>query len=203
MHKQLIKKPIIIAICGKSASGKDTLVQQLVHTMELDFIDVNVIVSDTTRPPRRNEQDGINYNFLTEIEFHNKINDEQYLEYSNFNGWFYGTDYRAIDYNSINIGIFNIDGINSLAMYQNKYDIFCIYLQCNLYNRIKRSIQREGCFKIEYIRRILADNANFKQIDFTLMRFSNHLVVDTNKTFSYEAADHVIKMLKLQNLYFV
>ena len=86
-------------------------------------IPANMIVSDTTRPPRIYEENGLDYNFLSETEFHNKINYDKYLEYSYFNGWFYGTDYDTIDINSVNIGIFNIDGISSIAAHQDKYEM--------------------------------------------------------------------------------
>ena len=69
---------------------------------------------------------------MTETEFHNKINYEKYLEYSSFNGWFYGTSSESIDYNAVNIGIFNIDGISNIAAYQNEYEIICVYLECNI-----------------------------------------------------------------------
>lgn len=162
-------------------------------------ISVNNIVSDTTRPPRIYEKNNIDYNFLTETEFHNKINYEKYLEYSCFNGWFYGTDYNAIDPDCINIGIFNVDGISNLVIHQNEYEIFCIYLKCNLYNRIKRSIEREKCFKKEYIRRIFADNKDFKNIKNILKHFSNCFIFDSSKTSTPEMVDHVIWRLKMKN----
>lgn len=193
-------KPIIIAICGKSASGKDTLARWLLSMLKAIKIPSNMIVSDTTRPPRLCEKNGVNYNFLTDIEFHNKINYEEYLEYSSFNGWFYGTSRDAIDYNSVNIGIFNVDGISSLATYQNEYEIFCIYLKCNLYNRIKRSIEREGRFKKEYIRRALTDSVDFKYIKNILKRFPNCFVFDSNEISTPEMVDRIIWRLKVKNL---
>lgn len=192
-------KPVIIAICGKSASGKDTLAKWLSSMLKAIKIPVNNIVSDTTRPPRIYEENGVDYNFLTEIEFHNKINYEKYLEYSCFNGWFYGTDHNAIDYNSINIGVFNIDGISSLAAHQNEYEIFCVYLKCNIYTRIKRSVEREGQFKKEYFRRAFMDNQDFKYINNTLKRFPNFFVFDSNKIPASEMVDHIIWRLKIRN----
>ena len=193
-------KPVIIAICGKSASGKDTLAKWLMSMLKAIKIPVNIIVSDTTRPPRIYEEDGVDYNFLTETEFHNKINYNEYLEYSSFNGWFYGTDPKSIDYNAVNIGIFNIDGISSIAAYQNEYEIICVYLECNIYHRIKRSIEREGTFKREYIRRALADNKDFKNIYNILRRFPNFFIFNSVKIPTSEMVDHIIWRLKIKNL---
>lgn len=193
-------KPVIIAICGKSASGKDTFAAWLLSMLKAINIPTNIIVSDTTRPPRRDEQDGIDYHFLNENEFHNKINLGQYLEYSNFNGWFYGTDKQTILENSVNIGIFNVDGISSLAMYANEFEIICVYLKCSLYRRLKRSVDREGRFKTEYLRRAKADYYDFKKIKEILMRFPNLFVYDSYKTSVVAMADHVIYRLKMKNL---
>lgn len=197
---QKVLKPVIIAICGKSASGKDTLARWLVSMLKAIGMSVNVIINDTTRPPRIYEENGIDYNFLTETEFHNNINYNKYLEYSCFNNWFYGTDKEAIDPDSINVGIFNINGISNLAMHQNEYEILCVYLKCNLYSRIKRSIEREGCFKKEYIRRIFTDNSDFKDIKQILKCFSNYFIFDSNKTPAPRMIDYIIWRLKVKNL---
>ena len=118
----------------------------------------------------------------------------------NFNGWFYGTDYASINSNSINIGVFNIEGIYDLAMHQNEFEIICVYLKCNIYRRIHRSIEREGKFKKEYIRRIFSDNEDFRHINDVLKRFSNFFVFDSNKIPTSEMVDHIIWRLKIKNL---
>lgn len=198
--RELPKKPVIVAICGKSATGKDTLAAWLLSMLKAIDIPTNIIVSDTTRPPRLNEQSGLDYNFLDENEFHNKINSNQYLEYSNFNGWFYGTDKHAILNDSINIGVFNIDGISSLAMHSGEFEIICVYLKCNLYQRLKRSINREGCFKLEYLRRAKTDYHDFKKMNKMLIRFPNYFVFDSFQMSVIAMADHIIYRLKIKNL---
>ena len=67
-------RPVIIAICGKSATGKDTLAAWLLSMLKVINVPTNIIVSDTTRPPRFKEENGVDYYFLTENKFNNKIN---------------------------------------------------------------------------------------------------------------------------------
>lgn len=59
----------IIAIMGKAGSGKDTFLRALLQ--EPEFKDAAPIVSCTTRPMRENEQNGIDYHFLTNEQFTN------------------------------------------------------------------------------------------------------------------------------------
>lgn len=194
------KKPVIIAICGKSASGKNTLANWLLSMLKINNIPANIIINDTTRPPRIFEEDGVDYYFLTESEFHQKIINEDYLEYSSFNKWFYGTDKRAIIPNSINIGIFNTDGLSSLANYQNNFEIICVYLKCRLIQRLIRSYHREQKMKTEYVRRAYMDYCNFKNIKDILKRFPNQYIFDSQKISTVSMVDHIIWRLKMKNL---
>ena len=55
----------IFYLMGKSASGKDTIYQELMRDRDLDL---KSIVLYTTRPIRDGEQEGIDYHFITEEE---------------------------------------------------------------------------------------------------------------------------------------
>jgi len=197
---KLPKKPVIIAICGKSATGKDTLANWLLSMLKTYKIPCNIIISDTTRPPRIFEENNIDYNFLTDVEFHNKINNEEYLEYTSFNGWFYGTDIKAILKDSINIGVFNLEGMSNLANHQDKFEIICVYLKCNFIQRLLRSYERERKFKVEYVRRAHADYCDFKDIKSLLKRFPNQFIFDSHHTPTVSMVDHIIWRLKMKNL---
>jgi guanylate kinase len=71
-----------------SGSGKTTIVR---HILEL-WPDMEFSVSATSRPPRGQEQDGVDYYFLTEEEFRARIAADQFVEYEQvYAGSFYGT----------------------------------------------------------------------------------------------------------------
>lgn len=192
-------KPVIIAICGKSGTGKDTLANWLMGMLKLKNIPTNIIISDTTRPPRKNEVNHVNYNFLSKDEFNNKIKNKEYFEYSCFNNWFYGTNKSSIVSNSINIGVFNKDGISSLIKHQDSFDIICVYLKCNLIERLIRSYHREHKIKIEYFRRAYTDYYDFKNIKNILKCFSNYLIFDTKHTSIITIVDIIGWKLKMNN----
>lgn len=153
-----LKKPIILAICGKSATGKTRLSRWLVSDLTAHGVKCQEIVSDTTRSPRPGEVDGKDYHFVSEEEFANR----KHLEESIFRNWHYGTPEDAIE-DGINIGVFNTDGMKSLLSYRRKYVIIPVLLEDKLIVRLHRSYDREGKWHWEYIRRAMADRKDFKR----------------------------------------
>ena len=71
------------------------------------------IVSCTTRPKRENEIEGINYYYLNNEEFAQKVINGDMLEATYFNGWHYGTSKNSL-VDGINIGVFNPGGYDCL-----------------------------------------------------------------------------------------
>jgi len=77
----------LVVISGPSGVGKSTLCRRLV---ELDPC-IHVSVSATTRLPRRNEQNGRDYYFITRDEFERKIGNGEFVEHAEYAGNLYGT----------------------------------------------------------------------------------------------------------------
>lgn len=69
----------IVALFGPSSSGKDTLAKQLAT-----YQNISEIVSCTTRPQRDYEQEGIDYYFLTNEQFAEKVMNGSMLEATSF-----------------------------------------------------------------------------------------------------------------------
>lgn len=173
-----MSKPIIVAICGKSASGKDTLAKLLYDDLKRRNININLIVSDTTRNPRESETDKIDYNFLDTITFLQKAINREYLEYTKFRGWYYGTAKSSIKKDAVNIGIFNVQGLRELLDFKEDYNIAVIYLEASFKTRLRRSYEREYKWKIEFFRRAWVDHKDFKDIRKLLFKFDNILQLD-------------------------
>lgn len=79
-------KPIIIAICGKSATGKDATAKWLVNTLNDMSYPAHLMVSDTTRPARVNEKHGIDYRFINKNTFIQELKRNNYFEHTEFRG---------------------------------------------------------------------------------------------------------------------
>ena len=74
-------------ITGPSGVGKGTLIRSLVQQVP----ELEVSVSATTRPPRPGEQDGVDYHFLSDAEFDERLAGGDFVEHATYSGHRYGT----------------------------------------------------------------------------------------------------------------
>lgn len=83
---------LLVVISGPSGSGKGTICKRLIE----DLDNVQVSVSATTRKPRLGEIEGVNYFFIDEETFINRINNDDFLEFAKVYGNFYGTPRQEV-----------------------------------------------------------------------------------------------------------
>ena len=83
----LYKPDLVIVISGPSGSGKSTVISALCKADET----LRESVSVTTRNPRPNEVDGVDYHFRSKSEFEKHIAQGNFLEWAEYGGNFYGT----------------------------------------------------------------------------------------------------------------
>ena len=76
----------LYVVSGPSGAGKST-VCKLVR----ERLGINLSISATSRKPRNGEQEGVDYFFITAEEFERKIKNDDFLEYANVHGNYYGT----------------------------------------------------------------------------------------------------------------
>lgn len=78
--------PLLLLISAASGAGKTTLVQQLLAARP----GMKRAVTCTTRPPRKGEQDGVDYHFLSEDRFAKLVKAGKFLEHAKVYGLRYG-----------------------------------------------------------------------------------------------------------------
>jgi guanylate kinase len=83
--------PIIIS--APSGAGKTTLLRALKERLP----DLNFSVSHTTRPPRENEQDGVDYHFIAQEKFLGMTGQSEFLEWAQIHDNYYGTARKNIE----------------------------------------------------------------------------------------------------------
>ena len=182
----------ILILCGKAASGKDTLKRYMVEALELSGIEFNNVVNTTTRPPREGEVDGVNYHFCSAEEMTKKILNDEMAEAVLFNDWVYGTENKALSEDKLNVGIFNLEGIEALRQNPN-HNIFAVYLDVEDSVRLIRYLNRENMTKEkinEMFRRYKADEIDFADVD-DLVDYK--LTIEDNEN-KMVVADRVLRM---------
>jgi guanylate kinase len=86
--------PKLILFCGPSGSGKTSIVHHLLGQFPI----LCFSVSATTRKMRENEEHGVDYYFLSVEEFHEKIRNDEFLEWEEvYENGFYGTLRSEVD----------------------------------------------------------------------------------------------------------
>ncbi len=79
--------PLFIVISAPSGAGKTTLCDLLLQ----NYPEITYSVSCTTREPRLNEEDGVDYHFLTVESFKRLLDEGRFLEHARVHDNYYGT----------------------------------------------------------------------------------------------------------------
>ncbi|MEF2145210.1 MAG: guanylate kinase [Desulfovibrionaceae bacterium] len=83
---------LVLVICAPSGTGKSTLVQRLLD----EFPRFTFSVSCTTRAPRGQEQDGVEYNFIDRETFLDMKDRGEFAEWAEVHGNYYGTPLKPV-----------------------------------------------------------------------------------------------------------
>ena len=132
------KKNIMLILSSPSGVGKTTLTKKI----QQKYQDFKLSVSHTTRKPRSNEVNGIDYFFVKEKEFEKLIKQNKFYEYAKIYNNYYGTLKEKVD--SIikkNDIIFDIDwqGTQQLSKHKD-LELIKIYLITKSQEEIKKRL---------------------------------------------------------------
>lgn len=184
----------MVIFMGKAGAGKDSMMQQVLKLLaEKNIIsEVHEIVSCTSRPIRENEAHGVNYYYYHPDDFAMKIINDEMLEFTNFNNWWYGTSYDSVRSDGIvNIGVFNPSGVRQL-LDRPDCDVTVYWVTASDKQRLCRQLGREENPDVkEIIRRFNTDEEDFADIDFDYTEV-------VNETFSdfYANAEQIVSQLE-------
>ncbi len=131
----------LYVISGPSGAGKGSINKEVLKRRN----DVIVSVSATTRKPREGEIDGKNYYFMTEEEFEKKIENDEFVEWANVYGNYYGTlksEVTEILSTGKNV-ILEID-IQGAQQVKNKYNAVFIFILPPSLEILKKRVMDRG-----------------------------------------------------------
>lgn len=133
---------VLIVISGPSGAGKGTICKEILEKNN----NIYLSVSATTRKPRQGEIDGVNYYFLTEEDFKNKVESNGFIEYANVHGNYYGTPKVNVE-KMLDEGkdvILEIDIQGALKVKENFTEGVFIFILPPSMDELKRRIIKRG-----------------------------------------------------------
>lgn len=141
----------LIIISAPSGSGKSTIIN---HLLQQD-LNLSFSISATSRPPRGEEKDGVEYFFLTPQEFKNKIEKGDFLEYEEvYKDRFYGTLREQVEkqlQEGVNV-VLDVDvvgGCNIKKIYTNQ--ALSIFIKPPSIEALKKRLEKRGTDSKEVI----------------------------------------------------
>ena len=136
------KQGKVVIISGPSGAGKSTLVRRLLQTC---LLPLELSISATTRPPRPDELNGIDYHFLSADEFDEKRLAGEFLEYKEVfgQGYWYGTLLAKID-DGLRLGkwvILEIDVAGAMSVIDRVPDAITIFIHPGSMEELERRLR--------------------------------------------------------------
>ena len=116
--ENLNHEPLFIVLSSPSGAGKTSVCKKILENNN----SIQISISATTRKPRQNETDGIDYNFISRDDFQNKIDNSQFLEYAEVFDNLYGSlikDVEKITKSKKDV-LFDIDWQGTQQLYRSK-----------------------------------------------------------------------------------
>ena len=185
----------LLIVSAPSGSGKSTIVNFLMK--EHPEFRLAFSVSATSRPPRGQEQDGVDYYFLTPEEFRSHIEQDDFLEYEEvYEGRFYGTLKSQVE-EKLAAGwnvVFDVDvkgGINIKKYYGD--DALSVFIQPPSIEALRERLIRRNTDEMAQIEQRLA-KAEYEMT--FASQFDRILVNDDLEVAKQEAVDLLNEFLQ-------
>jgi len=145
----MFQKGLLVVLSAPSGTGKSTVARLLVQRNSR----LRLSVSATTRAPRKNEVEGKDYFYKTADEFKNMIENDEFVEWVEYCGNYYGTPKKYIE-DSIENGfdvLLEIE-VEGAARIKEKYpDCVLIFMLPPSFDELKKRIEGRGTEKPEVI----------------------------------------------------
>ena len=184
------KKNIMVVLSSPSGVGKTTLTKKI----QQKYQSFKISVSHTTRTPRSNEVDGVDYYFVSKKKFDELIKKKSFYEYAQIFENYYGTSKKNVDETIItNDIIFDIDwqGTKQLSRFKN-LDLIKIYLITENKEELKnRLIKRNQNSKAEVTKRF----ESFDE-DVNHWRDYDYILINKNLDICFKQIEYIIKSQK-------
>jgi guanylate kinase len=145
----------IVVVTAPSGAGKSTIARRVLE----DIPEMQFSVSATTRPPRPSERDGIDYFFLTEQAFRERIDAGDLLEYEEvYPGRLYGTLRAEVEASTAERPVLLDVDVNGALNVKAHYgeEALCLFIAPPSLEVLEQRLRRRGTEREDAIRQRLA-----------------------------------------------
>lgn len=146
----------LIIFSAPSGSGKTTIVKELLKI----FPQFEFSISATSRAPRGQEQNGVDYFFLTQEEFRAKVKADEFVEWEEvYNGTCYGTLKSEMEriWSKGNVIIFDVDVMGGISLKRIFGEAACsIFIMPPSIEELRRRLEGRGTDSQETIEKRVA-----------------------------------------------
>ena len=168
----LKNKGVMVILSSPSGAGKTTLVKLLSEENKY-----KISISHTTRKPRLNEKNGIDYFFVEKRKFKEMINNAEFLEYAEVFNNYYGTTKKNVFLNldkGINM-VFDIDwqGTEKIVSKQLNYKLISFFIlppsRDELLNRLSNRDMKDKLIVEERMKQFDKDILHWRDYDYVVV----------------------------------
>jgi len=184
---------IMVILSSPSGAGKTTITKKI----QQKYSSFKLSVSHTTRQPRPNEVDGVDYHFINKEEFRKLINEKKFYEYAKIFDNYYGTLKTTVDETlKKNDIIFDIDwqGTQQLSKFSN-LNLIKIYLLPPNKKELKNRLTKRNQESKEEVEK------RFKAFDEDVLHWSDYdyVLINENLENCYKQIENIISVNKKLN----
>ena len=181
---------IMIILSSPSGVGKTTLTKKIQQKHQ----SFKISVSHTTRTPRSNEVDGVDYFFISKKEFEKLIKEKKFYEHAEIFNNYYGTLKKHVDEAIIkNDIIFDIDwqGTKQLSKFKN-LNLIKIYLITENKDELKKRLINRNQNTPEEVEK------RFKSFDKDVEHWNDYdyVIINKNLEVCFHQIEKIIKEKK-------
>ena len=182
---------IMVILSSPSGAGKTTISKKI----QQKYQNFKISVSHTTRKPRSNEVEGIDYYFVDKNNFKNKIKNNEFYEHAKIFGNYYGTSKKSVLnlLNNKNDVLFDIDwqGTQQLSKFK-ELNLLKIFILPPSKEELKKRLIQRNQDKLDIVEERLkaydADSAHKQDYD--------HVVINDNLENCFKEVEKIILIKK-------
>lgn len=185
---------ILLILSSPSGAGKTTLSKKI----QQKYYNFKISVSHTTRSPRDNEVDGVDYYFVNKKKFKELIEKKSFYEYAKIFENFYGTSKKEV--NSIiktNDILFDIDwqGTKQLTGFKN-LNLVKIFLITYDKNELKKRLIKRNQNSLKEV------ETRFKSFDNDILHWNDYdyVIINENLEVCFKQIEKIITIEKTNSI---